>query len=270
MPPELHLLKYFARHFLTATRKGHGVHSPFAYQLCEEVFYNKHLYYDFEKLNKLRKQLLNYRGPNDVISVEDFGAGSRTMKEPSRKISQIARTGISGRRQSEMLYRLCHFLNCRVIVELGTSLGVNALYLAQSSKSATIYTLEGSGSLVEFAKNISRNNRVENIEFLKGKFDNTLPALLEKIKCFDLLYIDGDHTYESTIRYFSLALKHIHPGSVIVLDDIYWSSGMTRAWNEIKNSPHVSMSIDTFYSGIIFFRNEVKHPQHFRMWLPRN
>jgi hypothetical protein len=31
---------------------------------------------------------------------------------------------------------------------------------------------------------------------------------------------------------------------------------MTEAWDEIKNHPAVTVSIDTFYWGIVFFRKE--------------
>ena len=71
-----------------------------------------------------------------------------------------------------------------------------------------------------------------------------------------LLYIDGNHTYEATIKYFELALTKKDENTVIIFDDIYWSAGMTKAWQEIKNKKEVLLSIDTFYFGMVFFRSE--------------
>ncbi|TDA94761.1 class I SAM-dependent methyltransferase, partial [Halomonas marinisediminis] len=35
-----------------------------------------------------------------------------------------------------------------------------------------------------------------------------------------------------------------------------WSKGMQEAWTHIKKHPKVTVSIDTFYWGIVFFRKE--------------
>jgi predicted O-methyltransferase YrrM len=265
MLPNLNQVKYFLRHFLSASRKGHGIHSPFAWQLCEEVFYNPNPYYDFEELNDLRHQLLR-TGSAEMITVEDLGAGSRRFRKASRSISQIVKNGISSRKQSEILYRLCYFLKCGTIIEMGTSIGLNTIYLSRSNKSAKVYTLEGSGSLISFAQKLVASNGGDNVEFIAGRFSETLPALLEKLKSFDLLYIDGDHRFQSTLDYFYLAINYANNDSVIILDDIYWSNGMTRAWNEIKKHPRVRLSIDTFYFGMVFLRDEIKEPLHLRLW----
>jgi hypothetical protein len=41
------------------------------------------------------------------------------------------------------------------------------------------------------------------------------------------------------------------------VDDIYWSEGMTKAWQAIKKHPDVTLSIDIFDIGIVFFRKEL-------------
>src|SRR3954466_10556001 len=122
-----HQITAFIKHFFTARRKGHGIHSPFGYQLCEEVFYNANSFYDFITLQNVRRELL----ANDTaITIEDFGAGSKTFKGNTRLIKSIAAKGISSVKQSELLYKLINFLNCKTSIELGTSLGLNTLYMA--------------------------------------------------------------------------------------------------------------------------------------------
>jgi predicted O-methyltransferase YrrM len=264
MSPNLHQIKHFLKHFLTATRKGHGVHSPFAYRLCEEVFYNEHSFYDFKILNDARERLLTNE---QIITVEDFGVGSKTFKGSQRKIKDLAARGISTRRQSEILYRLSNFLKCKTGVELGTSLGLNSLYLASVNPEAVVISIEGSKSLADFASQLASANGIRNIQFVQALFDDALPGILTNMEGLDLLYVDGNHSYAATMRYFKLALEKKHPSSVFVFDDIYWSREMTKAWKEIKAHPSVTLSIDTFFSGIVFFREEIKEKRDLKFYL---
>lgn len=259
--PEPRLMFHYIRHLLKAKQDGHGVHSPFAYRLCEEVFYNHKAFYEFENLENLRTQLLKN---NTILEIRDLGAGSKHLASRFRKVAHIAKHGISSTKQSQLLFRLINYFDFKTIVEFGTSLGLNALYLAQARKQGEVYSLEGSESLYRFANELARNAGVTNIHFLQGNFDSLLPELLQNLNSVDLAYIDGNHSQEATLRYFEALLQKINPNSVLVFDDIYWSEGMHRAWEEIKKHPRVSLSIDTFYSGYVFFREEIKEKQHYR------
>jgi predicted O-methyltransferase YrrM len=197
--------------------------------------------------------------------VEDHGAGSKSLKGKTRKVKDIVATGTSSKKQSELLYRLAHFLNCQNIVELGTSVGLNSLYLAIGHKNCNVFTIEGSRSLNEFAKELGRKWQLTNITNINGLFDEVLPALLNKMGSLDIYYIDGNHTFGSTLKYFELGLEKKHDASVFVLDDIYWSVEMTKAWNEIKSHPSVTLTIDAYYFGMVFFRNEFREPIHLRL-----
>jgi len=247
-----------------ASRGGHGVHSPFAYRLCEEVFYNQKAFYEFEKLESQRAELLKNK---EAFDIQDMGAGSKKLQTQARRVSDIAKHGISNAKQSQLLFRLINYFDVKTSIELGTSLGLNTLYMAQANKKGEVYSMEGSESLSAFAAELARKANISNIHFLQGNFDALLPELLQTIQSIDLAYIDGNHSYNASMRYFEVLLNKTHQNSVLVFDDIYWSKGMTRAWEEIKQHPRVSLSIDTFYSGYVFFREEIKEKQHLRFWL---
>ena len=264
MTISFHQIKHFIIHWAKARRGGHGVHSPFAYQLCEEVFYNINHFYNFEELKKIRAALLTN---TTEITVEDFGAGSKTFTSNKRKINELAQKGVSTSLQSETFYKLINFLNSNTCIELGTSIGLNTLYLAMANKNGRVFTIEGSKSLTALASALAKESETENIEFINAKFDDALPSLLQKINSLDLLYVDGNHTYEATLRYFNLALAKKNNSSVFIFDDIYWSPGMTKAWNEIKQHPAVTLSIDTFYFGMLFFKEEIKEKVDLKFYL---
>ena len=264
MTINLHQIKQFINHFFIAKRNGHGIHSPFAYKLCEEVFYNKDSFYDFTLLNAIRTSLLT----NETeLEIEDFGAGSKAFKNTKRKIKNIALKGISTKEQSELLYKLMNFLNCRNVLELGTSLGLNTLYMAKVNKENSIISIEGSKQLFEFAGDLAKKNKIINIQFIHSVFKDALPKTLATVPQLDLLYVDGNHTYAATLDYFSQALEKKHKDSVFIFDDIYWSEEMTKAWEEIKKHPDVTLCIDTFYFGMVFFKEEMKEKVDLRFYL---
>jgi predicted O-methyltransferase YrrM len=256
-------IKHFIKHFFFAKRGGHGIHSPFVYALCENVFSEKESFYQFEVLEELRKKLLQN---NSIIEVTDLGAGSKTLPSLKRKVSDIVKKGNSSRRQSEFYFKLINYFNCKLIIELGTSLGLNTAYLAKANAKGLVYSIEGCSQLSLFASGIMNEQNINNCKLKIGHFDTCLPELLKEIKCFDLLYIDGNHSYDATMRYFKQALPFGYNNSIIVLDDIYWSEGMTKAWQEITKHEKVTISIDCFYFGIIFFRKEQKQKEHFKIY----
>jgi hypothetical protein len=58
------------------------------------------------------------------------------------------------------------------------------------------------------------------------------------------------------LEYFELLIPTITNDSVWIFDDIHWSKDMEEAWEIIKNHPKVTVTIDTFQWGIVFFRSE--------------
>jgi predicted O-methyltransferase YrrM len=87
--------------------------------------------------------------------------------------------------------------------------------------------------------------------------------LLLRVSNIDLLYIDGNHRYEPTIRYFEEAWPHLNEYSVVVFDDIHWSSEMEKAWHQVIKDPRITLSIDLFFIGLVFFRKDFKVKQDF-------
>jgi len=255
------LLKYTA-HALKASKRGHGIHSPFVYELVENVFYNENLHYVFEELNTIRAEL---KRTNTIIDSGNFGAGSRVFKSATKKISDIARHGISTKKQSEIIFRLINYLNLKVVVELGTSLGLNSLYMAKAGVDTKVYTIEGAKDLHDFAKQLFEKTNTTNIELIKGHFNEVLKPLLQELNTVSLVYIDGNHTYDATISYFNTCIQHTNENSVLVFDDIYWSEEMEKAWKEIANDSRVNLSIDCFYFGMVFFRKENKQKEHYKL-----
>jgi predicted O-methyltransferase YrrM len=240
----------------------HGVHSPFVFDLYENVIRHDGQYRAYQEIETLRKQLLQ---ETKVIAVTDLGAGSRTKASPSRAVRNIAATSAKPAKYAQLLFRLVNHFQPATVLELGTSLGLTTCYLAAARSQGHVYTFEGCPNLAAEATRHFRQLHLRNIRLVPGHLDQSLPAALEKLPSVDFVYFDGNHRYEPTMRYFEACLAHRTEHSVFIVDDIYWSPEMEKAWQEICRHPEVTISIDLFQLGLIFFRrNQPK--QHFTLW----
>lgn len=245
--------------FLLKSTNQHGVHSPFVYQLVTECFYNKKTFVEYQTIRNYRKSLIR---SNNLLEIEDFGSGSRVFKSQFRTVNSIAKTAGSSVKKTQLLFRLSQYLKCKKLLELGTALGQGTQALCLGAQNGHVTSIEGSKALYNTTKNnLSGYN---NLSLINGIFNNELPKLNDHK--WDLIFIDGHHDKSATINYFETLLPNIHNDTLIIFDDIFWSKGMTQAWEYIYKHPKVTVSIDTFYFGFIWFRKE-QPKQHFTIRL---
>ena len=244
--------------FLKESTNQHGVHSPFVYKLVTECFYDKKNKNWYQKLENYKLSLLKN---NSIISVEDFGAGSKSLQPKKRKVSSIAKNAGITHKRAKLLGRIVSYFDVKNSLEIGTSLGISTSAMSLSNPKNTITTLEGCPNTAKIAKDSFEKFELNTIDVVVGNFNETLSEVL-KNQTFDLIYFDGNHQKQATIDYFEQCLNHISNGSIFIFDDIYWSKGMQEAWQYIKNHPKITVSIDTFYWGIVFFRKE-QEKEHF-------
>lgn len=254
-----HQLKIYIQYRLTSYNE-HDLHSPFLFNFYLELLKNPYPFKDFKELALIRTQL---KKDSTVVAVTDFGAGSKKLHATTRQIKQITKHGIAPQKQAEFLYRLLNKFNPKTIIELGTSVGLTSLYFAKALPNATVYTIEGCPNLHQYSVQLFKKNKANNIISVNGNFNNEFPKILSTISSLDFLYVDGNHAYEPTINYFKLALQKTHSNSIIVFDDINWSTDMQRAWEEICSHPQVTISLNCFSFGIVLFRTEHKNKEHF-------
>lgn len=146
---------------------------------------------------------------------------------------------------------IAHF-RCSHIVELGTSLGINTLYLAQSP-GTHVYTFEGAGSVAEVARQNFASVAADNITVIEGDISSTLRDFLSDGRRVDFAFMDANHTREATTDYFNGLLHVLHENSVLVLDDIHLTPGMELAWLDIQRHERVRATVDLYRCGIVFF-----------------
>lgn len=242
--------------YLLASKKRHGVHSPFLYDLSDkglkinysEVDKQKILY--FNKLNSLN---------NRSITITDHGAGSKRMNN-TRRVKDIFKNSSSKGKYGKLLYQLSKHYKPKKILELGTSLGNGTLQFSLGNPQAKITTIEGCPETANVARENFRSLELDNVELINSTFDEYLSNLSTEV--FDIVFIDGHHDGEALLKYLEMITTHTHEDTLLILDDIRWSNSMLRAWQEITNCDDYNVTIDLFRVGIVARRAQ-QHKEHF-------
>lgn len=242
--------------YLSCARDEHSLHSPFLFSLYTQVIQAKTgLKNEFSLIQALRKEL---RKSREVIRVADFGAGSKVNASRQRTIGDITRNSQKPARFGRLLFRLVQHFESVIIIDLGTSLGMTTAYLAEAAKPSGghITTFEGCPQTAAIARQNFARLGLDNVEIVVGNLDETLPPAIDTLTEVDFVFFDANHRYEPTVRYFEACLTKRHNNTVFVFDDIHWSDEMEQAWAYIKTHPAVTVTVDLFWVGLVFFRRE--------------
>jgi predicted O-methyltransferase YrrM len=249
------LFKCFAK-----STAGHGIHSPMVYDFSRSVLGNKN---NYEQPNEV-EWFRNWQIDSSIsVGPSDYGAGSRLMKK-SEKLGAVIKNSSVSPKVGAFLYRLAKWSGSKNILELGTSVGVSAMYLASANPDAAVITLEGDWQRAELAHNSFDLFNFNNIKLIEGDFEQGLNESLNLFPTLDLVFFDGNHKAEPTLRYFKQCLKKINGNTIFVFDDIRWSREMYKAWKVISEHQSVSVSVDLFHQGVVFFRKGITK-QHFKI-----
>lgn len=253
-------------YFLWNSKNEHGVHSPFVFDLVTKCFYDKKKYYEYENIIDYK---LSLKQDDTQINVTDFGAGSRVFKSNKRRIKDIAEVAGISIKRAKILFRIVNYFQPNLFLELGTSLGIATYSVAIASNKTNIISIEGCKETLYYTDkkflHCFNLNRLEKIQFINSEFESYITKLDKTLfsnSNWNMIYFDGNHSKQATLNYFNLLLPTITNETIWIFDDIHWSPDMEEAWESIKNHPKVTVTIDTFQWGIVFFRSE-QEKEHF-------
>lgn len=244
------MLQHYVRYRLQA-KTTHGTHSPFVFDLLKKVIYNPHSFYVYQEIEVRREELLNSK---EYITCVDMGAGSSEDNQKTRGIRSIAKTSLKPAKYGQLLFRLVNYFQTKSALELGTSLGITTAYLCAAHSDCKVTTIEGCAEAALVAQKNWERLGYKNVTQCIGNFDDELPTVLREMTSLDFVFFDGNHRKEPTLKYFNQCMEKRNEKSVFVMDDIYWSPEMKEAWDTIKADERVTVTIDLFYVGLVFFR----------------
>jgi predicted O-methyltransferase YrrM len=249
--------------FLWHSKNEHAVHSPFVFHLITRCFYDKKFKPEYAILENYRNSLLTNK---DIIKVTDFGAGSKVFNSDNRVVASIAKTAGISTQRAQLLFRITSYFQPENILEIGTSLGLATVSLSLGARSVgkktKIITLEGCSETAKQAQLQFQKFNCNNVESVIAEFSKYLQNEKPQPTIQNLIYFDGNHSEKATLEYFDLLLPTITNETIWIFDDIHWSPEMEETWKIIKHHPKVTVTIDTFQWGLVFFRRE-QPKEHF-------
>lgn len=254
------LFRYFNFLLRASNPKGHGIHSPFVFDFLTKVLQDNTSFREYAVWNRWRQSLLSN---HDLLPVNEIGAGSRAGSFSTRTVSSLTKIAAKTPRTAKFFFRIARYYNPSTILELGTSLGLSTGFFSLACPTSSIYTIEGVDAIADRAKRHFAEWNCENVVVEQGNLDTCLQGLLNTIPSPDLVFMDGNHRQDATLRYFTQLLPYLSATSMIIVDDIHWSTGMEKAWSVIKTHDRVRLTIDFFQFGVVLFNPSFLGKSHF-------
>jgi len=255
------IFKYIQHLFYRKHRKGHGIHSPYVFEFVNRVVFNGDRTQVPEHIRDIHRELRN--NPEKIPGGE-------------RKIRSFVRGASVSRGLGALLYRIARWMEPGVILELGTGLGVSTMYLASGveaeaeekqgsgSDPVSIHTIEENVSRAAFAEDLFKRCGLHAVKVHCGEVEKQIQDMESEVAGPYLAFVDANHRQEPTIRYLRTLIGRAEEEVLIVMDDIYWSRGMYRAWKEVISWPEVRVSLDLFHMGILLLRKDL-HKTHYKI-----
>ncbi len=196
--------------------KGHGIHSPFVYNLVRKVIEEKTRYYAY---NDIREYIIH----------------DLDIHFKPNKINKLS-------------FRLINHFNAKNILEIGSGKGINTLYLTASSPKIICHSIELDTRKYNNAKKIYSGGWERNITL----HTNNIPfdSLTQKQDC---IYINLKN-YKSLINNdLDNISKLIHQKTFIIVEGIRTNKRCRTLWKRIAETESRTIVLDLFNIGIVFF-----------------
>jgi len=222
-------------------RKGYGVHSPFVFDLITNIVADKYAYYTYNDILQIRLQLTQkdkfilYRGKRMTIK------------------KAVQRYGIS-QKEGELLFRLTNRYKPRSILTIGSSLGLTPLYLTRYDSTVQCITLESETDFAEMAAYLLNKEMNPSLQIWTGAYHKSVPESLLQFTRIDCIFLDKNIGISDLNAIFNQCLPFIHDQTFCVLAGIRSSSEKYHYWEQICQHPTVTVAVDLFQMGLLFFQ----------------
>ena len=222
-------------------RKGYGVHSPFVFDLMTNVIEDPCAYYSYDDISRIRRELS--QNPTFIC----YKGKQITVKRAIRKY------GIS-KREGEFLFRLANYYKPRTILSVGSSLGLTPLYLTRYDSDVQCVTLESEPHFAEMATHLLSKETNPSLQIRTGAYHKLVPESLVQFTLIDCIFADKNVEISELDAIFNQCLPFIHDHTFCVMAGIRSSSEKYHFWKQICQHPKVTVAIDMFQMGLLFFQ----------------
>ena len=224
-------------------RGGYGVHSPFVFDLITNVIEDKYGYYCYEKLSIARKQLIH-----DSSKIK--------CNNRSYTVNEVLWKFCFSKHESQLLFRLANHFQLSSIYLIGCDLGLAPLYLTSWSGATQCVIFEPKPESASVAQKIIDKYSTASVE-IRNTFnpeDAKNSELIVWGKLFCNICDDERSNYITfSIETFNQLLTFINNNSIMVISGINASKKNKDTWKNVCAAPEVTVTIDLYNLGIVFF-----------------
>lgn len=232
-------------------RRGYGVHSPFVFNLITKVIEERCSYYSFYDIELIRKQLL-FR--DDIIAYPDKQQKGKLRR---RTVGEIVEREAIKPKHGALLFRLANYFKPQSILQLGSSMGLSTLYLTSYASGLKCIALENIPEFAPIARIAYEKGARNPVDLRTGSNKELLPQALEELKQVDFVFFNTLYEQPDNVWLFNECTKYVHDGSLFVFEGIKASRKMREFWKEICACPEVTVTIDLYSMGIVFFNKKL-------------
>lgn len=207
------------------TGRGFGVHSPWAYDLIENVINERHPYYAYEDLYPF------------------WGKAPQYLPQYPQS-------------RDELLFRLVNRFNPGFILEIGTGAGVSTGYLASVSKQSRVVTVDYPHPA---EKEVRRNlKKIPNIEYIADDVIRTVQHILDSGTLPQFFHIAHTPVWREVTE---MILPYATSQTVIVIEDL-GKKQKKEWWNRIIQDERIGVTFRMKKLGLLFFDHKM-NKQHY-------
>ena len=174
-----------------------------------------------------------------------------------RSANEFVRRSSVSEKYGLLLFRISRWFRPEMIIELGTGVGISTMYLHSGSPDTPLHSIEGDKDRAAQAAQLICRVCPGPVSIHWGRMDEKLEDIFPLLPERFIAFVDGNHHYEPTLDYVRKLLDRAGDEAIIIMDDIYWSRGMQRAWKEIQAWPEIGVSIDLFHLGVLLLRKDL-------------
>lgn len=143
--------------------------------------------------------------------------------------------------RTDVINYFIKYRNYRTYLEIGVYDGINFMNVDCSEKI---------GIDPSFAK-LHTSARPYCVRMTSDEFFNSIPT----DQLFDIIFIDGDHTYEQVVKDIANSKKHLSANGVIIMHDVYVFDEKQTVYND--DSVYMGTTYQAFIQQVMM--NEIKH-----------
>ena len=221
------------------------LHSPFVFQFYQQVLHA------FSEHKEVRKYINNSNSPQNILSMHIENTICSYFI--NSKIPPIA---------DSIILKSIEYFQCENIVLIGSALNKQLLYINNKNKYKNLILFYNNESNAEVMRYFLDQNSI-CATIYEGDYENSIKEMNKSIPRIDMVYFGETELELLSLKYIKKLLENIHDSSIFIFENIHKNKENMEFFEYVKTLPEVTISIDLYYLGILFFTKKIKQQQSF-------